>query len=602
MKNISKITILVILLVCAYFVKTARWDGSSGENWKEQFSSSDAKGYYTYLPQFFIKHDLVNHNPDLPYINKTDKGLANKYFIGTPLFWSPFFGAAYTYTKMKGEVSDGYTAPFKKMISLAALFWLCIALFCLSETLRMLQFSETVNALTLLLITFGTNLFYYSVIEPTMSHLYSFTALSVLLCFGMKFFRSGRKLFLIVAFLAFVLGVLIRPTNIIWMICLLPFLAGSISAVLEKVRNRNVLLTVIPIALIFVFLQCGVFYLETGHWFLKAYPGEGFYFFHPQFIKVLFGFQKGWFVYTPLAAIAMTGFIPLYRQNKTVFYSFLLALLLFVYTIAAWWSWSFADSFGHRAFIDLYPVVAILLAASLSFIPALIGPKIKFLNEIDCRFLLRTACCICLGINLIQTYQFYTHILHYNSMDWNRYKYVFLKTTPQFVNTLGGSVDIQPYSTKTPEPIYRSENTFKSALPGWTTLSPASFNGKPALHFRGEEYGATLTLPTDTSLVLSKKLFARISLTRYEVLRNCSSGVLLVADVFNSKNEHEFYNSFPINDEPADKEGDLSTFHYTLEIPELKDKNAKVSFYIWNQKRQDFYITDFNVEIDRVFP
>lgn len=602
MKNLSKITIVVILLISAWFVKTARWEGYGGENWKEQFSSDDAKGYYSYLPQFFIRHDLNKQNPDLPYVNKTEKGYVNKYFIGTPIFWSPFFGAAYTYTKLRGQPSDGYSAPFKKMISIAALFWLCISLICLSETLRMLGFSDAVSAFTLLLITLGTNLFYYAVLEPTMSHLYSFTALSALLCFGMKYFSTGRKLFLVISTLAFVLGVLIRPTNIVWMVCLLPFLAGSFSAFREKMLNRSVLLIVIPITLLFIFFQCGVYYLETGHWFLRTYAGEGFYFFHPHFLKVLFGFQKGWYIYTPLAAVAMTGLIPLYRQNKTAFWSFLAVLVLFTYTIAAWWSWVFADSFGHRAFIDLYPMVAILLAYALTFIPGIIIRKVKFLSEIDSRFLLRAACCLCLGINMIQTYQFYQHILHYNSMDWNRYKYVFLKTAPRYVNSLGGCVDIQPYSTQTPQPIYHSENSFGNSLPGWTTLAVTSFNGKPALHFRGEEYGASLEIPADTTLSASKKLFARISLTRYEAERNSSSGVLLVANIQNAKNAHEFYNAFPINDEPADREGDLTTFHYTLEIPGFKDKSSKLILYIWNQKMQDFYITDMKVEIDRIFP
>jgi hypothetical protein len=602
LKHLPKISIFLILLVCGYFMKTARWDGYGGTNWKEQFSSDDSKGYYTYLPQFFIKHDLRNTNPALPYINKTKHGLANKYFIGTPIFWSPFFGAAYTYTKVKGETSDGYTEPFKKMISIAALFWLCIALFCLSETLRMLHFSNLVNAFTLVLITLGSNLFYYAVLEPTMSHLYSFTALSALICFGLKYFQTERKLFLVLSTLAFALGALLRPTNVIWMVCLLPFLAGGFPTLKEKILKRSVLLIAIPLLAVFIFIQCGVYYLATGHWFLKTYAGEGFYFFHPQFIKVLIGFQKGWFIYTPLAAIAMTGFIPLYPRNKTAFYSFLIALLLFIYTIAAWWSWSFADSFGHRAFIDLYPMVAILLAYALSFIPGMIAQKLKFLNETDSRFLFHSACCICLGINLIQTYQFYNHILHYNSMDWKRYQYVFLKTSPNYVNSLGGSVDIMPYSTKKPVRIYQSESMFSSAHPDWTTLPLNSFNGKPALHFKGEEYGATVVVPTSVRVDSCQKMFARISITRYEGERNSSSGVLLVANIQNSKNEHEYYNSFPINDEPADREGDLSTFHYTVEIPGLKDKNAKLAFYIWNQQKQDFYLCDFNVEIEQIFP
>ncbi len=33
------------------------------------------------------------------------------------------------------------------------------------------------------------------------------------------------------------------------------------------------------------------------------------------------------------------------------------------YLIASWWDWQFGGSYGHRGFVDLFPVLAIGLAA-----------------------------------------------------------------------------------------------------------------------------------------------------------------------------------------------------------------------------------------------
>jgi len=601
-KHLPNLTILLLALICAYFIKSANWEGPQGDQWKEQFSSGDAKGYYAYLPEYFIKHDLSKQDPKFLYVNKTAYGNVDKYFIGNSLLWSPFFGATYIYAKLSHQSADGYSEPFKKMISIAALFWLLIGLSCLSGILRSLHFSDLLISITLILITLGTNLFHYVVMEPAMSHVYSFSMLCILMYCGMRYFRTERKLDLLICTLAFTIGVLLRPTNLLWMICLLPFIAGGMGPLRQKLLRPGVLLIVLPAAGFLCFLQLGAYYLETGHWFLRTYSDEGFYLFRPEIIQVLVGFKKGWFVYTPLAALAMIGFVPLYRQNKTAFYSFLSSFVILLLTISTWWSWFYAESFGHRGFIDLYPILAILLAYTLNYLPAKLGRMFPFLTEQYYVFILRSACWILLTINLIQTYQYYNHILEYDCMDWNRYKFVFLKTSSRYESCLGGTMDMQPYSTQNPKQIYHADNTFAQPVAGWNTMPLGLLNGKKVLHFAGEEYGAVLTIPTDSSYTAGKKLFARMSITRYEEQKNASSGVMLVVEIWNSKHEQEFYNAFPINDFPADREQDLRTFHSNLEIPCPADPSSTFKIYIWNKKKQDFYLTDIKIDLEEILP
>ncbi|HXC03872.1 MAG TPA: hypothetical protein VNZ86_03920, partial [Bacteroidia bacterium] len=487
MRHFPRLCLFVIVITCSWFSVTEGWYGNGGEKWKEMLSSCDAMGYYSYLPEFFIRHDLSHQDPHAVHVNTLPDGQhVNKYFIGCALCWSPVFTATVVYTKITGRPCDGYSGPFKKSLSLAALLWLCIGLGCLSGVLRILGIRPLINGLTLLLLTFGTNLFFFTSLAPSMSHLYSFSMLCCLLYFGLQFRKKGGMFYLILTVLALSLSILIRPVNILWLISLLPWLAGGWKELGQKLRNPLVILTLVLIPGFFLFLQCGAWYLQTGHWFVRTYNEEGFYFFSPEIIQVLVGFRKGWFIYTPLALLAMAGLWPWWKKDRMGSVTFLQAVLIQIYLVSAWWCWSYADSYGHRAFIDLYAIIALLLAYALEFIPALFKTKIRLIRAV-----LFSLCFGCLGLNLVQTYQYETGILHANSMDWERYQYVFLKTGQEYRHILGGNSDIQPYSSREPELICSIDNDFTRPFGGFTTLPAEQFRGKPALHFKGQEFGAT---------------------------------------------------------------------------------------------------------------
>ncbi|MFI5151054.1 MAG: hypothetical protein ACHQRM_15065 [Bacteroidia bacterium] len=605
-KHFPAYCILFILLLCTWFMVTERWNGHGGAYWKEQLNTSDAKGYYAYLPECFLKQDLSDQDPEQVYVNQTRYGKGvNKYFIGNALCWSPFFGGAVAYTHLSGEESDGYTEAFKKSISIAALFWLGIGLFCLAEVFKMLGIGEIIAGITLLLITLGTNLFYYATLQPTMSHLYSFTMLCALLCFGIKYFRTGKLLYQILFLLAFSMSMLIRPVNMIWIILLLPWLGGGFRPLWQRFFRGRALLFSVLIPALFIFLQCGAWYLQTDHWFVQTYAGEGFYFLHPELFQVLFEFRKGWFIYTPIAFLALAGLYPLFKKDTYAGICLFLALLVHTYLTASWWSWSFADSFGHRAFIDLYTLVAILLAYSLQFIPERIAVILPKLSRGLIRVVFIGIGGLLLALNLVQTYQAEVEILHQNSMDWERYQYIFLKTGDRYIHCLGGNSDLMPYTSSDPEVIYSVDTDFSRPLAGWTIMEakPSSLTGnKPALHFKGNEFGVTFELPSSPDLSTCQKLFAHISITRYEPVANSSSGCLLVKDILDPQNKSEYYYAFRINNTPSSTDGNLRTFQYDEEIPCFKNPGSKLRIYLWNQQKQEFYITHMKVEILRIAP
>lgn len=599
MKNLSLFTIFFIVLGCGYFMKSYTWNN---DRWRETLNPYDPTGYYFYLPGIFIKHDLTITDSTLLYTNMVGKQIADKYFIGAAVLWSPFFMATLEYSRLFRNHTDVYSHLFIRAIGIAALFWLFVGLFCLRKILKYFNISEPVISLTLFMIFFGTNLAYYSYEQYMMVHLYSFSMLCVFLYAGIKYANSGKSFFLVLTSAAFALCVLIRPTSICVLPCLLPLMCGDLKKTFRVFFSPKPFIIAFSIVVPILFIQCIAWHMETGHWFVRAYSSEGFYFLHPKILRVLFSFHSGFFIYTPLALVSLFGFINVYRVNKVAFYCCSLVIIIWTYLVASWWCWSYQDGFEHRAFIDIYPVIAIgmahLFPSVRNGIYASVSP---FKRNIITAGLLFTFS-LFLSLNQIQTYQYYNSILSAD-MNWDSYKYIFLKTSNKYVNCLGGCRDIQPYSRKPPLLVYSS--TLNIMHPGkeWQCIAPEILNGKPVIHFNKEnDYGVCLrVLPSDSFYNKGEAYCTKVVLTRFEPRGNSSKGALFVNDIQDAKGNHEFYRSFMINDCPSGNDSNTHTYYYIMATPSLMHKDSKMAFYIWNQGRGDFYLTGLSVSIYRCF-
>src|SRR4029079_7864271 len=107
---------------------------------------------------------------------------------------------------------DGFSPIYQYATAVAGVTYLAIGLGVLAGWLRR-TFSPGVVAATLLVITFGTNLFHYGTYDTTFSHIYSF-------CMAVLFLRSVERWYAspgaatTVAMAVFaVLVTLLRPTN-----------------------------------------------------------------------------------------------------------------------------------------------------------------------------------------------------------------------------------------------------------------------------------------------------------------------------------------------------------------------------------------------------
>ena len=164
-------------------------------NWKngqwQNVLKADAKGYYAYLPAVFIYKDL-NFN----FYEKTEirdaydtnliydyrynyKGhIIDKYFAGEAVLLMPFFLAAHFITLALGLPPDGYSRFYMISVTIASIFYLCLGLFFLKKTLKLFTINELTIMLVVVATALGSNLFYYSVAEPGMTHVFSFFLVS----------------------------------------------------------------------------------------------------------------------------------------------------------------------------------------------------------------------------------------------------------------------------------------------------------------------------------------------------------------------------------------------------------------------------------------
>ena len=222
--NLVELTLSGIGIVLAWVCSNVYW---GGENYRTVLQS-DAKGYYAYLPAVFIYHDLQfgffeqmdrgkYYNPDLLYEYRIlFNGVSvNKYYCGMAVAQAPFFLAAHTITKATGGDADGYSRLYIVFLHIGAIVHALLGLWVLDKLLRAYGVPERARAVTLIAMAFGTHLFYYILVAPGMSHVWSFLYCTLFLYLSHGYFRapSGGRLVVLGVLLGFMVSAcLLWPT------------------------------------------------------------------------------------------------------------------------------------------------------------------------------------------------------------------------------------------------------------------------------------------------------------------------------------------------------------------------------------------------------
>ncbi len=433
MKNkciISKFSILLIFLVfCGYAFINKKWQ-------KEEVLKYDSLIYYTYLPATFIYHDLsLDFLSELPstitnniwYEKLSDNKKYLKMTSGVAILCSPFFLVAKNIHTSDGQNKSGFGSKFQLSIVVAALFYLLIGLIYLRKTL-LLFFDDIVTSLVLVIVSLGTNLFYYTVFESGMSHVYSFSLVSVFLYYSIRWNHDDFNIkSLIILSIIGGLITLIRPLNGI--ICLFPIFYNK--AGFNLLQKMKVILSKPSRVFLAFFCFLLPFLPQLVYWKIHcdtylfySYGQEQFFLDKPHVFEGLFGFRKGFFIYTPVMILLIPGLFISYKRMKNIFWAFSIVTAIFLYLTFSWWCWWYGGSFSARTLVDFYALFALVMGCFFSFII-----RKKFYAIVCILFLLSS-----IGLNITQSFQLDKGFLHYDAMTFEAYKEIFLNLNEYKIN------------------------------------------------------------------------------------------------------------------------------------------------------------------------
>lgn len=421
----------VSLIACCVMALVFTWTVNSIGNFRDWHSpiSYDVANYYSYLPAIFIQKDLTlsfyDEHPDwyaLKYApNKAPNGNnVIKMTMGLAFYYAPFFLVAHGYSLLFDN-PDGFSSSYRLLLLLSTVFYTVLGMFYLRKIL-LRYFTDVISALVLISLGIGTNLFYYTVHEP-MSHAYLFFTFIIIMYLTIRW--HDQPSLVTAAKLGFFAGlaILIRPTD--GLILLIPLLYGitSLQAIGNKIRMMAAywphVLLLSFVLLIPPFFQMLYWKKITGQWLFFSYVGEGFLWNDPRILDGLFSYRKGLFVYTPVISFAFLGLIVLKKYCSEFVVPVLLFTIINIYIVLSWWSWWYGGSFGLRAFIESYALLALPMGAFYQHLFKAAWSK----------YLLMLAITSLCTLNQVQIYQYRHAIINYDSMTKKAYWYVFFKTT-----------------------------------------------------------------------------------------------------------------------------------------------------------------------------
>lgn len=400
----------------------------------------DVISYYDYLPAAFILHDLkqMQTTPELggDYwgIKIANGNRVLKTSMGMSMLYLPFFTVANTLAEPLGYQKNGFTQPYSWALVISAVFYLFWGFFFLSKMLKKLGFSDIIISLIILILGLCTNLYWYATYSGPYSHAYSFSLISLFLYLAILWHDKPNVLNSIFVGLVSGLISLIRPTNILVVLLFVLYNVKNWEDLKNKTafywkEYKNILI-IIGSAFVVWIPQLVYWKMVTGSWLFYSYgDDERFFFNDPKIYAVLFGWRKGWLIYTPVMVFSVVGLFMLPKLRKDLAWAVIPFFVIYLYVMSSWWCWWYGGSFGMRPMIDIYAVMAIPLAVFLKWL---------FENK---KLVVKIPLMVLLGWLMLRSsfnsYRYINGLIHYESMTKEAYFDTYWgKMSPKFWDLL----------------------------------------------------------------------------------------------------------------------------------------------------------------------
>ena len=347
----------------------------------------DASGYFAYLPSALIYQNLkqpANPAPNqvftLPenrirgYLSAevvTPKGyLIDQYTCGIAMMELPFFLIAHAYEKAVGLPADGLSASYFNMIRVATAFYAILGLYILFLCLKRF-FNSTHSLISVCILSVGTNFLYFAFAQSGMAHIFIFFLVSALIYCTIKVYENPKMSYFIL--IGFILGfiILIRPTDII--LSFIPLLYGVYNRQTLKDRLAFIYVQrvkiIVALFMIFIVMIPQLLYWKelTGHYLYYSYGNQEFNWKKPKIFEGIFSYKNGWLIYSPVMIFSVIGLI-FFKRLKPFYLVLITTIPIYIYIIYSWYCYNYINGLGSRPMINIYPLLAFPLAASIHYL------------------------------------------------------------------------------------------------------------------------------------------------------------------------------------------------------------------------------------------
>lgn len=540
----------------------------------------DIFGYYLPLPATFVYNDMwmddrswveaINlryHLTDTIYqISATPKGDPMYFFfLGISLLLLPFFLIGHLSAYVGGFPMDGFSLPYEEALVFGATCYTLLGLWFFRKWLLQFLKDKTV-AILLFMLVFATNYFVHGILKNLETVSFLFTGAAMVFYYTHQIHTNFERKHLraLCAVLAFM--ILIKPSECIF--ALIPLLYGVFNAEGRGVKwdlirdQKKEIIQAFLIGTCIVGVQIVYFLVKTGRPFYDSYinAGVGLDFTQPHFFEALFGYRKGWLVYTPLMLLFFLGINQFYRQFKPLFWSYMLPFLLGLFIVVSWTEYWYGAAFSLRPMIAWYPFLFLVIG--------LLWEK-WFINWIN-QVVLSGFVLFCSFLNLFQYWQMEKGILDPYRTTKEYFWATFLKTSVPpnaerlklVRRTFDGNAEIQ------------FPDMYKTL--SWPTQLDSLYRFE-------EEFNLDQHVAVN-SLTDNDHLFLEVS-GNFEASQN--KPVFLALMVKGEKGSYGFkYLEL--------KKGSFEVLYLT---PELRRRSDEIQFYFWNPNMVTFEILDLKVDV-----
>ena len=421
---------ILSIIATSLIIFWTRLDYTELRGWgRLQVTNWDALGYYQYLPAVFIYDDIERQDwvaqVDSTYHVVGTGGLyqlmdlengnrATKYLCGIAIMEAPFFLLGHGIAAATGQVQDGFSPTYQWSLAFAPLFYCILALFLLRKVLLRF-FSDTITAFTLLLIVLATNAIQYISVDNAQTHGFLFALYCLILWATIKWHEASKAHWAALIGATIGLATVARPTELIMLF--IPLLWNTHTKESAKAKwalvraHRSHIGWAALAAFIMILPQLIYWKLVAGSWVFDV--GSKWDFVNPHW-RVLVGWEKGWFIYTPVTLLFIAGLFCMRGQpwHKSV----LVFALLNIWIVIAWHDWRYGGSYSARALVQSYPVLALPFAA---FVQRAFSTRWRWPVLALCTYLL--------FVNLWQIRQYNNGVIKYDGMTRDDYARVYLR-------------------------------------------------------------------------------------------------------------------------------------------------------------------------------